>query len=170
MQAILDWMKEFLIIYLILTILMQLAAADQYKKYLRFISGIILMFVLLSPVLRFLNGADKPGTILNYEEFWERIDGSKQDMQDMEFLRNNRYLQKYEQAAASGIITQAAQQGIQVRMAKVSMTQDYQIKEVSVWLDDLTKQEDGGEERLMAFLGQTYGLSREQIVIYGAGS
>ena len=40
MGTVLNWMKQFLILYLILTILTQLAAAEAYKKYLRFLSGI----------------------------------------------------------------------------------------------------------------------------------
>ena len=35
MEAVREWMKEFLVIYLILTILMHLAAAEPYKKYLQ---------------------------------------------------------------------------------------------------------------------------------------
>ena len=43
MGTVLNWMKQFLILYLILTILTQLAAAEAYKKYLRFLSGIIII-------------------------------------------------------------------------------------------------------------------------------
>ena len=74
MEAVREWMKEFLVIYLILTILMHLAAAEPYKKYLRFFSGIILLAVLVSPLLRFSGNGNKGGLQPYYDRFWQELD------------------------------------------------------------------------------------------------
>ena len=70
MDGILNWMKEFLIIYLILNILTNLTALDQYKKHLHFFSGVVLMLVLLTPVLRLTGKEGKLEAIISSKVLW----------------------------------------------------------------------------------------------------
>lgn len=166
MSAILNWIKEFLILYLILTILMQLTAAEEYKKYLRFLSGIILLLVLVSPVLH-LFGEDGSLKIMRpYTEFWQNMDGFSLDAQQAEFLQNEQSFQKYEKAAAAEIAARAQEQGIAVSQVRVSLSDDYAVNYVSVWLDARQKGKDpSGKDRMVSLLKDIYHLEDRQIFI-----
>lgn len=135
MDGILSWIKEFLIIYLILTILMHLTACDQYKKYLRFFSGIILLMALISPVLELFGSAGKLESLISYEAFWEQLDSTRQDSKKLEFMQNDHYIRKYESVIADEIMLQAKERELPVSRIQVELTEDYEINSVSVWLD-----------------------------------
>ncbi len=117
MQAILNWFREFLILYLILTIFMQLAAAEQYKKYLRFLSGMILLLVLITPVLR-LTG-NEWDIARAYDQFWEQMDDFSKEADALKTQQNSYELQNYEEAAASSLAAQAKEQGILTAQVRV---------------------------------------------------
>ena len=134
MDGILSWIKEFLIIYLILTILMHLTACDQYKKYLRFFSGIILLMALISPVLELFGSAGKLESLISYEAFWEQLDSTRQDSKKLEFMQNDHYIRKYESVIADEIMLQAKERELPVSQVQVELTEDYEISSVSVWL------------------------------------
>lgn len=166
MHAILNWVKEFLILYLLLTILMHLTAADQYKKYLRFFSGIILVLMLLSPVMRLLGNDGRLETLISGEIFWEQLDSIRQDTQKLEFLQNDHYREKYETALAGDMLAQAAGYNLPVREVRVSLTQDYEISRVSIRMD-LSKGQDPANirEKLKDFIKEAYGLTKDQIFV-----
>ena len=134
MDGILSLIKEFLIIYLILTILMHLTSCDQYKKYLRFFSGIILLMALISPVLELFGSAGKLESLISYEAFWEQLDSTRQDSKKLEFMQNDHYIRKYESVIADEIMLQAKERELPVSQVQVELTEDYEISSVSVWL------------------------------------
>lgn len=191
MELIRNWMKEFLIIYLILTVLMHLAASEQYKKYLRFFSGIILLAVLLSPVLRLSGNSGEQKVLAFYEEFWEKLDHTKQDALQLESWQDSRLISKYESAAEKEIIKQAEEMGISLSSARVQLSDDYKIEKITVWMSvqPQKKQRDkraagegreqqnetavqaagsrqDGKDRLAAYLSKVYELDQGQIFIY----
>ncbi len=166
MNAVLTWMKDFLVIYLVLTILTSLAAIEQYKKYLHFFSGVVLLLVLTAPVLNWFGGDGRLEALVSYEAFWEELDSARQDMKKLEFLENDRFISKYEQAVAQDILMQAAQLDISVRQVTVNLSSDYEIRQAVIRLDSLSDSDfAAAEEKLRAFLKETYGLKAGQVQI-----
>ncbi len=167
MHAIVNWMKQFLILYLILTIFMQLAAADEYKKYIRFLSGIILLMALLAPVLRLAGSGNGKGLEKSYARFWEQIDDFSKDAENMQLKKNSYELQTYEQAVSANMVTQIQEQGVLVSQVRVKLSDDYKLQSVDVCLDAVyTRQHPSAAEQVSAFLKDSYGLDETQIFIY----
>ena len=136
MEFIRNWMKEFLIIYLILTILMHLSAGEQYKKYLRFFSGVILLAVLVSPVVRLFGSSEGKRKLSSYyEEFWEELDSTKQESLKMNTFTDSRMIHKYESAAEEDIKNSARSLGAAVSSVRVQISDDYEIEKITVWMD-----------------------------------
>lgn len=165
MDKILDWIKDFMVIYLILTILTQLAATEQYKKYFHFFSGVILLLVLISPVLGLFGKDGEFEKLVSYEAAWEQLDSARKDSQKLEFLQNDHYIQKYEAAIAQDIKRQAEDQNIAVADVRVALTEDYEIGNVTVQLD--MPQEDVKEagKKLQEFVMHLYDLQENQVFI-----
>lgn len=167
MHSVIHWMKEFLILYLLLTILMQLAAVEEYKKYLRFLSGIVLLLVLISPLLRLLTGDSRLEILQSYDRFWEQLDAVSKDTGELEFSQSGWDLAAYEDAVAADILSQVQQKNLPVSRVSVSLSEAYQIKRVTVWLDVLRgKEQPLAKEELLAFLTEKYQLEQTQVIIY----
>ncbi len=155
-----NWMKEFLIIYLILTILMHLAAGEQYKKYLRYFSGMILLAVLVSPALKLVRSSDGKRALSSYyQEFWEKLDSTAQESGELDF-ENDRLLQKYESAVERDMEGRAEGMGISVSRIRVQLADDYTVKNVKIWMAEKEGAQNG---ELAAYLMEAYELKKEQI-------
>lgn len=167
MDSIMNWMKEFMIIYLILTILTSLAAADQYKKHLHFFSGVILILIFISPALGLLGDSGRLEARIGYESFWKSLDSARQDTKKLEFLQNSHYIAKYEQAIARDMQVQAEAQGLSGGRVQVRLSNDYEINEAAVWLDIPSGADYKAEKKKwVRFLMRTYGLRNEQILVH----
>ncbi len=165
MDQILDWLKDFMVIYLILTILTQLAATGQYKKYFHFFSGVILLLVLISPVLSIFGKAGEFEKLVSYEAFWEQLDSARQDSKKLEFLQNDHYIQKYEAAIAQDIKRQAEDQQIAVQDVRVTLTEDYDIGKVVIQLGILQEDAQEAGKKLQKFVMHLYDLQKNQVLI-----
>lgn len=164
MQDILSWIKEFLVIYLVLTILTHLAASDQYKKYLRFFSGIVLLLTLVTPVLRIFGEDGWLEAMVSNEAFLEELDSVRKDAQKLEFIQNSHFIQKYEQAVAQDIQNQAKAQGLPAGQVQVSLTDNYEISHILIQIDTSKGHDfNNAAKQFSDFLKQTYGLKEHQV-------
>ena len=77
MEAVLEWMKGIVILFVVLTALLWLVPKEQYKKYIRFFMELLIVLAVIRPVTGLI---DFDGT------FDEKIQNS-QFMQEMENLR-----------------------------------------------------------------------------------
>ncbi len=175
MDSVLGWLKEFLIVYLILTVFTQLCASQQLKKYLRFFSGVILLLMLFSPIMRLL-GRDASGAFfetssfeekVSYEAFLEQLDSIRQDSKKLAFLNNDNTMRKYEDAIARDILRQANGQQIFVSKVQVRLNGQYEIEGVSAWLSASATKEEKKEAKkeLARLLRDTYGIEEERLNI-----
>lgn len=167
MHSILNWMKEFMIVYLILTVLTQLCAAQPLKKYLRFFSGIILLLMLFSAVLHLFGKDGKLEEKVSYETFLEQLDGIRQDSKNLEFINNDNTVHRYEDAVARDILRQVKGQQIPVSKVQVTLNGQYEIEKVSVWLSvSVSKDEkEDAIKKLAQLLQDMYGLGEDQLSI-----
>lgn len=167
MDTILNWMKEFIVVYLILTILMQLCASTPLKKYLRFLSGIILLLVMFSPILHMLGKDGKLEEKVSYETFLEQLDSIQQDAKKLEWLQNDSMIHRYEDAVAADIMRQAKGRQVEVSKIRVVLNGQYEIEQVSVWLPVSISMADrkGARKKLIKLLQDMYGLGEGQLEV-----
>lgn len=167
MHSILNWMKEFMIVYLILTVLTQLCAAQSLKKYLRFFSGIILLLMLFSPVLHLFGKDGKLEEKVSYETFLEQLDGIRQDSKNLEFINNDNTIHRYEDAIARDILRQVKGKQISVSKVQVTLNGQYEIEKVSVWLSVSVSKDEKKDaiKKLAQLLQDMYGLGEDQLSI-----
>lgn len=167
MHSILNWMKEFMIVYLILTVLTQLCAAQPLKKYLRFFSGIILLLLLVSPVLHLFGKDGKLEEKVSYEAFLEQLDGIRQDSKKLEFINNDNTIHRYENAIARDILRQVNGLQLSVSKVQVMLNGQYEIENVSVWLPVSVSKEEKKDtkKKIVRLLRDMYGLEEDQLWI-----
>lgn len=65
-----EWIQKIAYYMILVTIVMQVAAGEGYRKYIRLFTGIILILFIVSPVIHFL-GLDGEGFLLTAESEYE---------------------------------------------------------------------------------------------------
>jgi stage III sporulation protein AF len=54
MEYVYQWMKNLSFYLVLLSVLLQMIPGEQYKKYVKFFAGMILIMMLLKPILGLL--------------------------------------------------------------------------------------------------------------------
>ncbi len=91
MTQILQGAKSYAVFYLIVVILIQLVPKKNYRKYISFFLGMLLVFSFLSPVLSILFDADEFLTSVEYEAVQEQLAQLQKDTDRIEFLQEDYY-------------------------------------------------------------------------------
>lgn len=134
------YIKGFLALFVLMTLLIYLVPGESFKKYIRFFSEIILALGFLSPVLSFICDSDEFLQMIEYEEFAESLNEISRDTQKLEFLQNDYYIGEYEQAIGEDVSRIAEQYAFTVRDVDVHLTEEYTID--SIYLS-ITNREEG---------------------------
>ena len=158
MNGIFSYLKSYVILFLVLTILLEMVPKAGMQKYIRFFSQMILVIGLLYPVLGWMGESDA-------------------------YLDNDLYVKKYEDAIALDVTQMAQEENFAVKEIAVEMTENYEIKCIrmplttpvkegivigKVVLEDGQKKqasEDGAYKKLKEKLVSYYQLSEEQLDI-----
>lgn len=141
----LAYVRGFITLFVLLTMLLYLPPGKSYQKYIRFFAELILTLSIISPVMSVICDSDEFMELIEYEEFTENLSEISKDMQRIEYLHNDYYLEEYENAIAEDVRQIAGRvaegYGFSVKEAKVHMAEDYTVDAIQIWMTD-----QGGEE------------------------
>lgn len=70
MEYFCEWIQKIAYYMILVTLVMQVAAGEGYRKYIRLFTGIILILLILSPVIR-LSGLEGEGYLRSAERSYE---------------------------------------------------------------------------------------------------
>lgn len=164
MEAILNWVKTIVIYMLFVSALTHLLPEDSYKKYMRFVAGLVLMILVLRPVSDVLIG---DGTL---DSFYEK---ALQWQNREEYSRMRTYaaeaqeetmLRAYERKTAEQIKQELENQGYPVAEIRVALTAD-ELEEVTISLDESEETQGEVKDRIIGYLQKTYGFSPQKIEV-----
>lgn len=177
-----EYMKGVLALFVLLMLLLYLVPGDSFKKYIRFFGEIILAVGFLSPVLKIVCDSDKFLALIDYEQFSEQMSELSRDMERVEYIQKDYYMEKYEAALAGDVTRIARQYGFAVREVKVEMNEEYTLDTIylsvteqgtdgieieQVWLEGKNAEEDEAEicADLKKELAEYYQLEENAITI-----
>lgn len=139
----LEYVKSFLVLFVLLQLLLYLPPGKTYQRYIRFFAEMTLTLGLLAPVLSFVYDSEEFLAMIDYEEFTEELSGIARDMDRIEFIQNDGYLQEYEKAIAQDVCLIASQTGeaygYQVQKAWVTLSEDYRIAGIQLEIAEQTE-------------------------------
>lgn len=101
MSGVYEWVRNIVFFYILIAVVMNVLPSNQYKKYIQFFTGLVMVLVIASPVLRWFQ-LDRP-----FEEFFKIADikGEWNSMQQIE-------------AGFDGLYTQEWQKGYELELEK----------------------------------------------------
>lgn len=141
MNAILEYLKGFLVLFLLLTILVNMVPKESYRKYIRFFSQMILAFGIFYPLFGYLCDEDELLEQIQYETFVEGLTETARDNERISYLQNEFYVEEYEKAIAMDAGTLAEECGYTVEEAAVDLSDDFEIEQIRLVLLQTGKEE-----------------------------
>lgn len=175
-----DYIKEFLALFVLMTMLLYLVPGEAFKKYVRFFMEFVLTLGVLAPVLSFFYDSDEFLEKIAYEEFTSGLAELSKDTQKISFLQNPYYIEEYEQAIEVDVAQIAEQYEFTVTKVEAELSDTYELESVSLWItnqnqgefaSDAAEDEDkeylyaGLKEKLLSY----YQVDEEKIEIHYRG-
>lgn len=133
-----EYIKGFLALFILMTMLLHLVPGESLKKYIRFFAEIVLIAGFLTPVLSLFFDSEEFMEKIDYETFTENISEMSLDMQRMEYMQADYYREEYENAIAEDVWQMAdgivAVYGYGVSDVSVQLTDDYKLEAMQLSL------------------------------------
>ncbi len=126
------YVRGFIALFLLLTVLLHLPPGKSYQKYIRFFAELILTIALLTPVLSIVCDSEEFSKLVDYEEFTEELEELSKDMQHMEYLYGDYHKATYEEAIAEDVKRIAEEYGFFVQEVSVQLSDEYTVDHISL--------------------------------------
>ncbi len=160
MDALLGWIRNLLLIYFLLMIVMHFSAGKSYQKFIRFFMGLVLVLMLLGPFLRIFDRDDTLKNEISYETFRQNVEVAQLDFAYMEEQEAEMYRTRYEQLLEQQLQECAKEQLLAIRAVHVRLDENYEVREVVI-----EEGLPGDGETFCAYLMNVYGWEREAIKV-----
>ncbi len=139
----LSYIQGFLALFVLVAVVLYLPPGRTYQKYIRFFAELVLTIGILMPLLSLVYDSEKFLALVDYEEFTEELSGIAKDMERVEYIRNDGYIEEYERAISEDVRLLAEQTGeaygYQVQDARVTLSSDYTVERIDLWIAEQTK-------------------------------
>lgn len=157
-----QWMKNLAVFYILFTAFLHLVPDKKYEKYVRMLMGLLLIFMMCTPVFVLLGKGEELISSFDFHYDGETKLLQQKELENLQVL----YLRKgYEQEIKEKIMETAENTGIKLADAAVHIEGE----RVSAVLY-VRKEPDVEQERRIAdALWETYGIGEDEFVIRISG-
>ncbi|MCI9428241.1 MAG: stage III sporulation protein AF [Eubacterium sp.] len=132
MAGIVEWAKNYSMVFLLMTILSTVAARKEYRKYIQLFVEIILVITLLNPLLGLFGKSSDLFEKISYGAFWQGLANIKLDQEKMEFFNEGHYVAYYEKAIAEDVKLLADNSGYAVTDVFVSLNEAFEVESMEI--------------------------------------
>lgn len=117
-----EWIQNIVVFLLLMTMLRHLIPSEKYQKYIQLAMGLILIFMMLSPITKILGMEDK--IIQNYiqESLW--LDASDAKISGQMFSSTERYNDSYRKILEETIEAYFETQSMKMMYCAIEMNED----------------------------------------------
>lgn len=177
MAAIVEWVKNYSMVFLLMTMMTSVIAKQEYKKYIQLFVEIVLVITMANPLLRLMGKSEGLFEKISYDSFWQGLAGIQKDCGKMDFLGEDYYIEYYEGAIEADIKLLAENSGYAVTDVIVTLNEEYGVDAMELrvarqavetviigTLDDQGENEEitALKEKIAAY----YQIPRERILIH----
>jgi len=141
MTVIYDWIKNIVYLYIFITAILHLLPKKEYRKYVRFFSGLLLVVLLMTPVLNIIYHKDYLMEKISFESFWQQMDNMQLDIEKMESIQQDSFIQEYEIAIGEDIKLIAEENEVYVNDIYVTLSKEYTVEYVEM---NVSLKQEGG--------------------------
>ncbi len=132
MSYIYGWVRNLVCFYILLTVVLHLLPKENYQKYVRFFSGILLTILVVSPVLSLIGQEEEICQKISQAEFFQGMDNLRLDTEHLEYRQKELYLKEYERALGMDVSRMAKEKSLVPQQVDVSLSDDYQVESIAL--------------------------------------
>lgn len=173
MDIIYNWVKNIVCFCIFLTMIHHLLPKDNYQKYVRFFSGMLLVVLVISPLLSLFG---KEGVLLqriNQTSFFQEMDNLKLDTEYLEQEQKEIYIRQYENAIGMDISRMAEERQLSANQVEVRLSEEYQVESIAIQVNAYEEGEVAIESISLLDSGREYpavsDLKQELMEFYRIG-
>ncbi len=128
MDHVVGWVKNYSMVFLLMTVLTSVAAKKEYRKYIQLFVEIILVITLAGPLLGALGKSNDLFEKISYDSFWQGLEGMKLDQEKIDFIQEEAYLSYYEKAIAADVKLMAEEAGYAALAVSVTLSDAFEVE------------------------------------------
>ncbi len=162
-----EWVQRIAIYVVLVTVLRSLIGKPQYQQYFRFVSGLILILLLITPIIGLLGDDSKLYEILNRHLYQQDLDDVESSLQLAEGQMKELIREEYRRTVSSQVTELAERQGLSVQEVDVTLDSQSEISTLEIHLK--SQQPSPAKSVLHEFrllIQQYYQLGEESVVIW----
>lgn len=182
------FVRDFIVLFVVLMILLQLPTQENYRKYIRFFAELILTMALLSPILSIFCDSDEFLKMIEYEAFEKKLAMVSEDMEHIEYLYEDYHREKFEEVIGEEVKRMAEEYNFCVQEVAVELSENYEVEHMTLQISESDARQiviesvevagavEDAEEEVVADRGlktklvEYYGVEENEIEIrYGKG-
>lgn len=132
MAGIVEWVKNYSMVFLLMTVLTSMTAKKEYSRYIQLFVEMVLVITLITPFLKATGRSEDLFEKISYDSFWQGLDNIRSDQEKLEFLNGDYYIRYYEEVIGEDISAMAEDAGYAVIDVNVAMNESYEVTDVSM--------------------------------------
>lgn len=162
-----EWIQRIAVYIVLVTVLRSLISRPQYQQYFRFVSGLILILLLITPVVGVLGDDSRLYEILNRHLCQWDLDEIRSSLQLAEGQRKELIREEYQRSISIQIKDLAEQRGLSVREVRVTLGAEDEVTALEIYVESLKQSPSKADLReFRKLLQQYYQLGEESVVIW----
>lgn len=134
MDAILNWMKGILILFLIGHVLLYLVQNKTYEKYVHFFLRILILLAVMAPIASRLIDEDTLIQNMEQAQFFQELE-NVQNINAISSAETADYRLQYEEACSGQVEDTLRQKGYAVAYSKVTLNEVYEIEYITIGME-----------------------------------
>lgn len=127
-SAVYDWIKNIILFMTGMTIILNLMSKSSYKKYAKFISGILLIILIMKPIINIIDKNQSFNfSLKSYEYMQNAADASL--ISDAENIKNSALINEYKRLLAQQTEKLLMPKGLRLISLEVELEEEYGSKD-----------------------------------------
>lgn len=165
MDAIKEAVQNIAVYLLLVTIVLNLVKASNYKKYIELFTGLLLILILFTPLVRLLSGEDLLGRFFLSEQFFFESRDAAEFIYEAEADTKKELLRLYEEKVEESVRILSKKQGVEIERLEIKLEETEtgfgRIEKMEIWL-----KEQNGQTAFKQLLTETFALEEAKIFVW----
>lgn len=160
-EQLYQWIRNMAVFYILFTAVLHLAPDKKYEKYVRFFMGLLLIFMMSTPVFSLLGKGEE---LVESFQFYFAQENNRKEKQEFENLQKAYLERGYETELGKEMQESLQKKGIEIQEVQVDIEGE-QISAVIITKGEVTQEQKG---RIADELMEEWGLEEGEYCIQAA--
>lgn len=160
MEAIMNWIRSIVILYVVGQVIVYLAQGKRYEKYIRFFLQLLLVLTIARPVFFVLGDEEEFKSRISYHQLSQVLREQSSQLEQLQEGSDAMYIRECERVVEEDVCSFVEQNYQTCRETEVKLSDEFQIEQIVVTV------EQGVDVRKIAEgLCEHYELSENQVEV-----